>query len=106
MAINDADSPEATSGSSMSYVVAMEHLVEVVLQLSTARDLGTVMDIVKHAARHLSGADGATFVLRDGEHHGRVGLRAGKVAVAPIATELLRHQSVAGLVDAEQSVVG
>jgi PAS domain S-box-containing protein len=51
----------------MSYVVAMEHLVEVVRQMSTARDLATVMEIVKHAARNLSGADGATFVLRDGD---------------------------------------
>ncbi len=57
----------ASSASTMSYVVAMEHLVEVVRQMSTARDLATVMEIVKHAARNLSGADGATFVLRDGD---------------------------------------
>ena len=55
----------ASSASTKDYVVAMEHLVEVVRQLSTARDLATVMEIVKHAARNLSGADGATFVLRD-----------------------------------------
>jgi signal transduction histidine kinase/CheY-like chemotaxis protein len=49
------------------YGHAMEQLVEVVQHLSMARDLATVMDIVKHAARTLTGADGATFVLRDGD---------------------------------------
>lgn len=47
------------------YAQAMEQLVEVVQLLSLARDLPTVMDIVRHAARKLTGADGATFVLRD-----------------------------------------
>jgi PAS domain S-box-containing protein len=46
---------------------AMAQLVEVVQQLSLARDLATVMDIVRRAARGLTGADGATFVLRDGD---------------------------------------
>ena len=46
------------------YGHAMEQLVEVVQRLSMARDLATVMDIVKHAARALTGVDGATFVLR------------------------------------------
>lgn len=45
----------------------MERLIEVVQQLSMARDLPTVMDIVRRAARNLTGADGATFVLRDGD---------------------------------------
>ncbi len=49
------------------YGRAMEHLVEIVQQLSLARDLNKVMEIVKHAARDLTGADGATFVLRDGD---------------------------------------
>lgn len=49
------------------YAHAMEQLVEVVQQLSLARDLDTVMDIVRHAARKLTGADGATFVLRDND---------------------------------------
>ena len=47
------------------YIGAMEHLVDVVQQLSLARDLPAIMDIVRHAARELTGADGATFVLRD-----------------------------------------
>jgi signal transduction histidine kinase len=44
----------------------MELLVSVVQELSLARDLQSVMNIVKRAARELTGADGATFVLRDG----------------------------------------
>ena len=42
-------------------------LVEVVQKLSLARDLETIVDIVRVAARQLTGADGATFVLRDGD---------------------------------------
>lgn len=42
-----------------------EKLVDVVLELSTARTLEDVQRIVRHAARELTGADGATFVLRD-----------------------------------------
>jgi diguanylate cyclase (GGDEF)-like protein len=45
---------------------AMEKLVLVVQALSLARDIPTLQDIVRHAARELTGADGATFVLRDG----------------------------------------
>src|ERR1700733_4220954 len=47
------------------YVSAMEHLVSVVQELSLARDLEGIMAIVRHAARKLTGADGATFILRD-----------------------------------------
>jgi len=41
--------------------------VRVVQELSLARDLDTIMKIVREAARSLTGADGATFILRDGE---------------------------------------
>jgi signal transduction histidine kinase/DNA-binding NarL/FixJ family response regulator len=44
-----------------------ESLVRVVNQLSQARDLQAIMAIVRRAARELTGAHGATFVLRDGE---------------------------------------
>jgi signal transduction histidine kinase/DNA-binding NarL/FixJ family response regulator len=44
-----------------------ESLVRVVNQLSLARDLPAIMAIVRRAARELTGAQGATFVLRDGE---------------------------------------
>jgi signal transduction histidine kinase len=40
-------------------------LVEVVQKLSLARDMAEVMRLVRSAARQLTGADGATFVLRD-----------------------------------------
>lgn len=43
----------------------MERLIGVIQKLSLARDLPTIMEIVRHAARELTGADGATFVLRD-----------------------------------------
>jgi diguanylate cyclase (GGDEF)-like protein len=40
-------------------------LIRVIQQLSFARDLATVQEIVRHAARALCGADGATLVLRE-----------------------------------------
>jgi signal transduction histidine kinase len=51
---------------SAQYVRGMERLVVAIQELSLARDLDGVMQIVRRAARELSGADGATFVLRDG----------------------------------------
>jgi signal transduction histidine kinase/CheY-like chemotaxis protein len=45
----------------------MRQLVAVIQRLSLARDLDSIMDIVGHAARALVNADGASFVLRDGE---------------------------------------
>jgi len=45
---------------------AMSRLVGVVQELSLARDLAGVMTIAKRAARALTDADGATFVLREG----------------------------------------
>jgi len=45
---------------------SVDLLVSAVQELSLARNLETVMRIVRTAARKLTGADGATFVLRDG----------------------------------------
>ena len=45
----------------------MTYLIEVVQRLSLARDMATVQEIVRISARKLVGADGATFVLRDGD---------------------------------------
>jgi signal transduction histidine kinase len=45
----------------------MERLVGVVQELSHARDLAAVTGVVRDAARSLTGADGATFILRDGD---------------------------------------
>lgn len=42
-------------------------LVEVIEALSTARTVGEIADCVRQAARRVSGADGVTFVLRDGD---------------------------------------
>ncbi|WPU63765.1 sensor histidine kinase [Peredibacter starrii] len=42
-------------------------LIQVIHELSLARDLQSIVDIIRHAARELTGADGATFVLRDGD---------------------------------------
>ncbi|HEY3449549.1 MAG TPA: GAF domain-containing sensor histidine kinase [Myxococcales bacterium] len=44
-----------------------DRLVRAVLELSRQRDLRGVMDVVRVAARDLTGADGVTFVLREGE---------------------------------------
>jgi len=45
----------------------VDRLVSVIQQLSLARTLDAVMAIVRSAARDLTGADGATFVLREGD---------------------------------------
>ncbi|MBL0730273.1 ATP-binding protein [Piscinibacter sp. HJYY11] len=43
-------------------------LVDAVKQLSLARSVDAIVEIVRHAARQINQADGATFVLRDGDH--------------------------------------
>jgi signal transduction histidine kinase/DNA-binding NarL/FixJ family response regulator len=45
----------------------VDRLVSVIQQLSLARNMETIMAIVRRAARDLTGADGATFVLREGD---------------------------------------
>jgi GAF domain-containing protein len=45
----------------------LERLVGVVQDLSLARDLPAVMRVVRKEARELTGADGASFVLREGD---------------------------------------
>ena len=52
--------------SSERYQQGVQHLLHVVQELSLARDFATVQEIVRIAARRLTGCDGATFVLRDG----------------------------------------
>ncbi|MCE0484323.1 MAG: ATP-binding protein [Methylacidiphilales bacterium] len=42
-------------------------LIQAVEELSLARDLDAIMGVVRKAARELTGADGASFVLRDGD---------------------------------------
>lgn len=50
-----------------SALLSMERLVETIQQLSLAPNLESVMRIVRSTARSLTGADGATFVLREGD---------------------------------------
>ncbi len=58
---HDSETPTAY------YVAAMAKLVGVVQQLSLARSMAQIGVIVRHAARELTGADGATFVLKDND---------------------------------------
>ena len=53
---------------------------EDVRRLSAAQDLETVLRIVRTAARRIARSDGATFVLRDGDHC----FYADEDAVAPL----------------------
>jgi signal transduction histidine kinase len=59
---------------------AMERLVTVSQELSLARDVATVMALVCHAARALTGADGASFVRREGD----MCYYADEEAIAPL----------------------
>jgi PAS domain S-box-containing protein len=45
----------------------MERLITVVQDISVARTLAELMAVVRRAARDLTGADGASFVLREGD---------------------------------------
>ncbi len=65
MSLRSLPSHEAADSAPSLYVHGMERLVAVVQELSLARDLPSLMAIVRRAARELTGADGATFVLRD-----------------------------------------
>ena len=49
------------------YAHQMEYLVEVIQKLSLVKNMNDLVEIVRHAARELTGADGATFILKDGE---------------------------------------
>lgn len=59
--------PSSSPRAPFNYTHSMEYLLQVVQDLSLARGLNRVMEIVRHAARTLTGAEGATIVLRDGD---------------------------------------
>ena len=59
---------------------ATERLVQVAQELSTVRELREIMSVVRDAARELTGADGATFVLREGKNC----FYADENAIAPL----------------------
>ncbi len=46
---------------------AVSLLLDTIQRLAMARDVPSIRAIVRHSARRLTGADGATFVLRDGD---------------------------------------
>lgn len=50
-----------------SNLLSLERLINAVQELSLAKDIECVMRIVRSVAREITGADGATFVLRDGD---------------------------------------
>ena len=60
--------------------LAMRRLVQAVSDLSHSRSLETIMQIVRHAAREITGSDGATFILREGENC----YYADEEAIAPL----------------------
>src|SRR5689334_4281008 len=43
----------------------LDRLVQTCQELSRTRDMGRLMEVVRRAAREITGADGATFILRD-----------------------------------------
>src|SRR3954452_13433582 len=63
MTINGSTKPNGSAAE----IQAMQRLVDTVQALSLARSLPAVMAIVRRVARELTGADGATFVLREGD---------------------------------------
>lgn len=61
------DEMEQDNGELLRSARAAQRLVQAVKDLSAARDVPTIQEIVRRAARELNGADGATFVLREGD---------------------------------------
>lgn len=55
------------SGMEPVAIPAAEFLIDVIQRLSMASTLEDIIGLVRIAARQLTGADGATFVLRDGD---------------------------------------
>lgn len=62
----------------------LAHLVGICQELSHARDMDMVMQVVRRAARRLTGADGATFVLLDHGADGDHCYYADEDAIGPL----------------------
>ncbi|MFO0677351.1 MAG: HAMP domain-containing sensor histidine kinase [Polyangiaceae bacterium] len=77
--VHPIPTPRTAHDGVLSAAVA-NRLLDVVQALSSAHDLASVMAIVRTAARDLTGADGATFVLRDDDSC----LYADENAIAPL----------------------
>ena len=63
----DSSTPSEPRVRSARYVLGMQRLLRALQELSLVRDLAGVQRVVRSAARELTGCDGATFVLRDGD---------------------------------------
>lgn len=74
------DHAPATTSPSARYLAGMQRLLRAVQELSLARELADVQHVVRQAARELTGCDGATFVLRDGDRC----FYADEDAIAPL----------------------
>jgi diguanylate cyclase (GGDEF)-like protein len=70
MRLSDPSAPLSLStvSSTLTEQSAAELLIETVQALSLARDLEQIINIVRTAARRLTGADGASFILREGDN--------------------------------------
>src|SRR5262245_3521283 len=60
-------SPAMISSTRLSSSEAARLLVQAVQQISTARTIEEIVELVTHTARQGSGADGVSFVLREGD---------------------------------------
>ncbi len=56
---------EVANSRNSAHLAGVARLVQAVQDLSLARNLAAVVDVTRHAARDLVGAEGSTFVLRD-----------------------------------------
>jgi putative two-component system response regulator len=65
--LNDHDRSSLITFTPMHALGEEGELIEAIQQLSLARSVQSIQAIVRHTARRLTGADGATFVLRDGD---------------------------------------
>lgn len=64
--IDDRNQRRTAAAEGERQMLAMRRLVDAAQELASARDLGSVMKIICHAAREITHADGATLVLREG----------------------------------------
>jgi len=60
--------PAATPQTPVCPLALSQNLIEMLQELSHARTLDTVIDLVRERARDFTHADGVTFVLKDGGH--------------------------------------
>lgn len=67
MSVTDIEQTEIELATLRRLHRAQTRLVTAVQELSLARTLPAIQEVVRHAAREMADADGATFVLRDGD---------------------------------------